>query len=175
MIYLEDFESIVEEFGNDVYNFCIYLAKNKDDGEDLFQETIIKALELSSKINRDKNPKSYLLSIAINTWKNTVRKRARRNLIGKYVRLNEDNSNAIPDMKTNVEDSVIDSITNATLLETLNKLDDKYRITIILFYLENMKIAEIAKVLDRPEGTIKRQLHEGKSKMKKQMEVLGYE
>ncbi len=172
---LDLIKDLLDEVGDDIYNFCRYLAKNKEDSEDLFQETIIKAIELSSKIDKEKNPKSFIISIAINVWKNTVRKRNRRSIIAKMININDENANYIVDEDTNVEETVIKSLTNNSLIDSINKLDDKYRIPIILFYLENMKITEIARVLGKPEGTIKRQLHQARVKLKDEMEEVGYE
>ncbi len=172
---MEEIKDLLDEFGDDIYNFCRYLAKNKEDSEDLFQETILKTIELSSKIDKNKNPKSFIISISINLWKNAVRKKNRRNIITRITHITEENSNYIVDETTNVENSVIKSLTNISLIDSINDLDDKYRIPIILFYLESMKISEIAKVLDKPEGTIKRQLHQGREKLKKELEAIGYE
>ena len=47
---LEDIEKIIAEYGNVVYKFCIKLTQNKEDGEDLYQQTFLKAIELKHKI-----------------------------------------------------------------------------------------------------------------------------
>lgn len=172
---MDEIKDLLDDVGDDIYNFCRYLAKNKEDSEDLFQETIVKAIELSSKIDKEKNPKSFIISIAVNVWKNTVRKKNRRSIITRIINIDDENINYIVDETTNVENDVINSLTNSSLIESINNLDDKYRIPIILFYLENMKLMEIANVLGKPEGSIKRQLHKGREKLKKEMEVLGYE
>lgn len=41
--------------------------------------------------------------------------------------------------------------------------------------MEEMKISQIAKVIGKPEGTVKRRIHEAKEKIKKEMEAMGYE
>ena len=50
------------------------------------QDTFLKALEMLDKIQKEGNPKSYLLSVAIRIWKKRNRKINRRNSIaaGKY-------------------------------------------------------------------------------------------
>ena len=47
----------------------------------MYQDTFLKTLELLDKIQKDGNPKSYLLSVAIRIWKNRNRKINRRNSI----------------------------------------------------------------------------------------------
>lgn len=50
-----DLSNIVDQHGRAIYSFCYYLANNKADTEDLYQETFLKALELSHKIDINKN------------------------------------------------------------------------------------------------------------------------
>lgn len=56
-------------YGKDVYGFCLRLARNKDNADDLYQETFLKAIELSNRIDKSKNPKGFLVSIAVGLWK----------------------------------------------------------------------------------------------------------
>ena len=38
---LNEIESLIDEHGKSIYNFCTYLARNKSDAEDLFQGTFL--------------------------------------------------------------------------------------------------------------------------------------
>lgn len=51
-----------------------YRKGNRPEAEELYQDTFLKTLELLDKIQKDGNPKSYLLSVAIRIWKNRNRK-----------------------------------------------------------------------------------------------------
>lgn len=172
---MDEITVLLNEHGGSIYSFCLYLARNKQDGEDLFQQTFLRAIEISSKIDKQNNPKSYLISIAINLWKNTVQKRARRNHIAQIADIGIDESELIQDYGVNIEATVINKIENNKLRQIINELDDKYRIPIILFYSEKMKIREISSLLLKPDGTVKRLLHEAKKKIKQEMERMGYE
>lgn len=169
--------NLLNEYGDSIYNFCLYLAKNKQEGDDLFQETFMRAMEISSRIDSHRNPKSYLMSIAINIWKNAGQKKARRWRIAPTLDISNDtdSANLFIDYNANVETNVIDNIMNDALHDIINQLEDKYRIPIILFYSEDMKISEIASLVNKPEGTVKRLLHEAKKKIKRELEGLGYE
>lgn len=146
---MNDINALFDAYGKAVYSFCLYLAKNKQDGEDLFQETMIRAMELITKIDNNNNPKSYLLSIAVNLWKNTVQKRARRKRIAPTINI-EKHEELLAD-NCDVEAAAIAKETNTVLAKIISALDDKYRIPIILHYSEDMKITEIAAVVHKPE------------------------
>lgn len=52
------------------------------------------------------------------------------------------------------------------LAKALDQLPEKQKSVIILKYYEDMKISEIASVLELPEGTVKAYLHKGKEKLR---------
>jgi len=172
---LDVITALLNEHGDAIYSFCIYLAKNKHDGEDLFQQTFIKAMEISSRIDKNNNPKSYLMSIAVNIWRNTIQKQARRSRITQMINTEGDEAALFVDNSVDIELNLINKTINQTLHKIIDKLDDKYRIPVILFYAEDMKISEISSLLHKPEGTIKRRMHEAKKKIKQEMEKMGYE
>lgn len=83
-------EKCINEYGKDIYSFCSQITCNKQEAEDLYQDTFLKAVELGEKIDYEKNPKSYLVSIALRIWKNKKRKFAWRNRIAGMVELVEE-------------------------------------------------------------------------------------
>lgn len=171
----DEIMSLFNEYGDAIYNFCMYLAKNRHDGEDLFQQTFMRAIEISYRIDKHNNPKSYLMSIAVNVWRNTFQKRNRRARISQTMEMGSGEAENLKDHGADVEASVISKIMSDALLEIVNRLDDKYRIPVIMAYMEDMKISEIAAAISKPEGTVKRRIHEAKKKMRKEMEAMGYE
>ena len=50
--------------------------------------------------------------------------------------------------------------------EILHALDEKYRLPAELYYVENYKTSEIARILRLPEGTVKRRLHTARKLLK---------
>lgn len=78
---IQELEQFIATYGTDIYSFCVYLTGNRPEAEELYQDTFLKTLELLDKIQKDGNPKSYLLSVAIRIWKNRNRKINRRNSI----------------------------------------------------------------------------------------------
>ena len=53
-------------YGKEVFSFCRQIAVSHEEAEDLYQDTFLKAMELSEKIKYEENPKSYLMGIALN-------------------------------------------------------------------------------------------------------------
>ncbi len=168
----DDIGALIEEHGQAIFNFCVYVA-GRCDAEELYQQTFLRALELAARIDRSNNPKSFIMSIAVNLWKNMRRKRMRAAGLSAAADLME-YEEVLPD-STDLAGEVQDRETHAALRRAVSRLEDSYRIPILLFYTEGMSIKDIAAVLRKPEGTIKRRLHEAKKRLKQEMEEWGYE
>ena len=48
-------EACINEYGRALYSFCSYLACNRQEAEDLYQDTFLKALELGGQIDGEQN------------------------------------------------------------------------------------------------------------------------
>lgn len=51
--------------------------------------------------------------------------------------------------------------------ELLDGMDEKYRVIMILFYVEGFKISEISELLEMQENTVKTRLRRGRNSLKK--------
>jgi len=164
-------DQLVEQYSDSVYRYCKSLAFTLEDAEDLYQQTFLKAFELRKKISFDKNPKAYLLSIATNLWKNQKSKYARRERIAPTI-----SSDIVGVQLEDVQSGtdVLEQIVKEEQLEQLRscveRLPDKHRQVITLFYAGELSVEEIAQVLKIPKGTVKSRLHHAKEQLRKEME-----
>lgn len=172
---LEDIENIISEYGNVIYKFCIKLTQNKEDGEDLYQHTFLKAVELKHRLDKNNNPRSFLISVAVKTWKNSVRKRMRRGLIAQSIHVDTQELIDIKDTRTSTEQEIIKKETESEINRAVEKLEDKFKLPIIMYYTAELPLEEIAKVLKIPKGTVKSRLHKARQIIKRELEEIGYE
>ena len=161
-----NFSGYIEEYGKDVYSFCIYLTRNKDDADDLYQQTFLIAIE-KDEINENDNPKSYLIAIAANTWKNRMRKELWRKKKADIVYLDDENeATEAVDEHGSAEDLAVKRAEITALRKYVMKLPDKLRIVILMFYMEDLPVTTIAQALKIPEGTVKSRLNKARKKLK---------
>lgn len=157
------FERIVSEFEKPLWNYLIRLAGNRDDAEDLIQETFVKVYKHIKTIDPKKNLKSWIYTIATNTAYDHLRKRKRESL----VTLDED-------YETNLENiayysvSVEKNIENGDVLSAINRLDVLYKSPVLLYYKDGFSYEEISEMLSIPINTLKTRL----SRAKKQLATL---
>jgi RNA polymerase sigma-70 factor (ECF subfamily) len=157
------FEQIIFEFEKPLWNYLVRLSGNKDDAEDLIQETFVKVYKHLKSIDGTKNIKSWIYTIATNTAYDHLRKRKREAL----VELDEE-------YETNVENtayypvSVEENIETKDVSAAIDRLDDLYKGPILLYYKDGFSYEEIADMLSIPINTLKTRL----SRAKKQLATL---
>ena len=79
----EELEQYIREYGRDLYSFCRSVTWNLEEAQDLYQDTFLKLYEIGDRLVTPKNPKSYLMWIAVNLYRNEKRKlSARRRIVG---------------------------------------------------------------------------------------------
>ena len=76
-----DFEAMVSPHLNDLYKYCLYITGSRWDGEDLYQETLLKLFASRHHISRAQSVKALLFKSAKHLWIDDYRKRRSRVLI----------------------------------------------------------------------------------------------
>jgi len=170
---LQDFEDMVEKMESDIYGFCLYLTRDRNQADDLYQETILKLIEVRGRIDMGNNPKSYMLAVAISIWKNELRREARHREIAPQQEY-DNISEFVKDGKEGPEGLVVRTEEQNMLLNAVESLDDKFRIVLILFYYNHTAQHEIAKICNIPKGTVKSRLYKGRELVKKILIKEGY-
>lgn len=135
-----------------LYRFAYSYVKNEDDALDVVHDAICKSLANINTLNNTDNIKSWIYQIVSNCAIDHMRKNK------KYVSVSDD--------LQEIQAVGYDTYEDIDLQEALERLPEKYRFVIILRYFEDMKIGEIAQILNENENTIKTRLYSGLSKLK---------
>ena len=156
--YGAQFETLYEQYADDVLRMAYFYLADRHKAEDVCQDVFVKLYTHGNSIEPGKE-KAWLLRVTVNCcrdlWRGAWLKRV---VLGAPV------LDIIPD-----ENNVIEKREEkAELLRAVNKLPAAFRETVLLHYYEGLGIAEIAQMLDLPEGTISSRL----SRARKKLEVL---
>jgi len=165
-----EFAELVEEYSDAIYKFCRSLAFSKEDAEDLFQETFLKALEQQDKMAAAKSPEGFLFSTTVYLWKSLKRKYARRDRLAPAQPFDENLLYTV-----NMAEDIITEEENRTVRAVVAGLPEKFKIPVIMHYSIGMGLAEIANALDLPSGTIKSRLFKARKLIEKGLVLNGYE
>ena len=175
----DEFELFVLKFGKDILRFCRMTAGDAENGDELYQDTMLKLLEKKNRLDFMQNTKSYALSTSIFLWKNKRRKYAKRLKLVPIDSMDEmaDEGKQIPDYEHGISpEQIILQRNEADMVQRLvASLPEKYRIPIYLYYSANMQISEITGILGLPEGTVKSRMRKAKKLLKEELEAIGYD
>ena len=175
----DEFELFVLKFGKDILRFCRMTAGDTENGDELYQDTMLKLLEKKKGLDSSQNVKSYALSIAIFLWKNKMKKCANRMRLVPIDSISEmsDEGNHIPDpgLEASPENIVLQQSEIVMVQGSVASLPEKYRIPIYLYYSADMQINEITEILRLPEGTVKSRMRKAKKMLKEELEARGYD
>lgn len=130
-----------------IYRLAYSYVKNKEDALDIVQESIYKALTSIGLLKDPEAVKSWLFRIVVNTSLDFLRKHKRVQVVD-----DED----LEFYSAGVEDVYPDM----DLERTLEELPLKYRSVIVLRYFEDMKIEEVAEILNENVNTVKTRLYQ---------------
>jgi RNA polymerase sigma-70 factor (ECF subfamily) len=133
-------------------------VKNKDDALDIVQESVYKAYISYHEVKEIRYENTWLVRILINTSIDFLKKKSRVVALDmSYVE--------------NMRDSKSENIhTKVIVEEALDKLNEKQKTVVILRYFEDMKLEDIASILDAPVSTVKTILYKAIKDMKVNLE-----
>jgi RNA polymerase sigma-70 factor (ECF subfamily) len=155
------FGEIVCRYGDNVLGYLIHMTGNREQAEDLFQETFKRVHEKSHTLRGDEF-KSWLFKIATNVALDGLRKKIR--VSSRQKKLNfpnhysEEFSAAVTDNSSNPTAEVEKAEQIEQVRRAIESLPDRQRATLILAYYQQLSYREVAMALDCSIGTVKTQM-----------------
>jgi len=154
----EAYRQIVEEYGNRLLRTCYLILKDREEAEDVVQETFIKVFQKVETFKEKSGLYTWIYTIALNLSRDRLRKKQDIIMI-------EDEWIGNNDVESYVEKNINKEILRNELFE-MNSL---YREVLVLFYFEELSIKEISNLLNEKEGTIKSKLSRGRNILKESL------
>ena len=166
---IRELEQVIAREGKNIYSFCLQLTGSKLLADELYQDTFLRATEKINKLDADGNLKSYFLSVALMLWKNQKRKFAWRNRIAPADAFNEEMGETIGGEEDLLQDYLREEQCRV-VREAVSSLPEKYRVPVLLYYMEEMPVADVAEVLGIPPGTVKSRLSVARKRLESELE-----
>lgn len=153
---------LLKRIQKDVFASFCYLCREQDSVPDLTQEVLFK---LSENINSLRNPKSFkmwLNRIIINSFKDEARKKLK---IPKMSDINDSICNVCNESALKPFEKMFFKQTEELIKKEILKLDENYRIVIVLRELEGLSYDEISKITNTGIGTVKSRIARGRERL----------
>jgi RNA polymerase sigma-70 factor (ECF subfamily) len=147
----------VMKYRENHYRLAYSYVKNAEDALDIVQESVYKAILYKDSLKNINYIRTWFYKILINTSLDFIRKNRKIKVV------DEDNFEKL-------DSCTEDYYENFDLKSSLDDLPDKYRTVIILRYFEDMKIDEIAEILNENVNTVKTRLYKSLKILRIKME-----
>lgn len=151
----EEAARLVEQYSTAVYRLAYARTGNREDAEDITQETFLRLVRTAPAFRDGEHCKAWLLRVAANCAVDLHRSPWRR----RSVPLEEAEQMAAPEPAE--EDGMLASIL---------ALPEEYRVVVHLYYYEDLSTGEIAKVLGKREGTIRTRLSRARAMLREDLQ-----
>lgn len=158
-----EFEALAVPLFEPLYNFAHWLAQNRDEAEELVQETFAKALRGFGSFQPGTNFKAWMFRILRNTFLTS------RTGLRAAPMLDVDDPTVEPlltDVRNSPEVHVLRIHDREAIERALEQLPIQFREVILLCDVEEMKYQEIAETLSIPIGTVMSRLGRGRRMMR---------
>jgi RNA polymerase sigma-70 factor (ECF subfamily) len=140
--------------------FALSLTKDKEQAQDLLQETLLKALTYKDKFTPDTNLKAWMHTIMRNTFINDYRKSIRT----RTVVTTKDDIEVLDFVPATTFAAPDSAISHKEIMQFINKLGEQYRVPFIMHF-NGYKYKEIADQLNIPIGTVKSRIYLAKQSL----------
>ena len=130
---------IYQQFSDSVSSFIKFHGGSVQDGEDIFQETVVAFLNIikNGKYRKESSVKTFLVSVAKNIWYNELKKRESTQNREKIFETSKDLQ------ELDISHYISDREMKQQFRDLLNQLDESCRKVLLLFYYENLSMKEI--------------------------------
>jgi len=149
----EEFAGRIVAMQDTLYRVSTTILPQLCDREDAVQGAIEKAWRKQNRLRDDDALRAWVIRILINECYTLLRRRKR-----------ETPSATLPERETEP-----DALPG--LYRLITALDEKYRLPMVLHYVEGYSVEECARMLGLPQGTLKSRLHRGRQLLRNQLDM----
>ena len=151
-------DQYIRKYGKRLYGLCMTLCADKHEADDLYQDTWVKVLKRFDTYDPSRDFEPWLTRLCVNTYRDRLRWLSRSPFLN--FSSNETKEAFLLTATAPEKEDYSD------LYAAIDQLPEKLRLTIILFYFEDMDIEKTALTLGIPTGTVKSRLHKARIQLK---------
>ena len=158
-----ELERLMAHYGSALLRMCYVYLKDVSLAEDAVQDSFLKAYKRLHTLKEEGNEQAWLMRIAINTCKDYLRTSWLRRVDRRV------------DIDTLPEAATDQDMPDATVINAVMKLPNKYKDVVMLRYYQGMKIADVASTLGITADAAKARLRRANDKLRQQLERWYYD
>ncbi|MGQ0636040.1 MAG: RNA polymerase sigma factor [Planctomycetaceae bacterium] len=155
--------AFVDRYQSAVFGLCLRMLGHRHDAEDVSQEVFLRAFRGLRKWDPGRPLKPWLLTIAANRCRTWLARRKTRDLPSEF-------GADVCDPRTTGSSLHLAE----ELQKALENLREEYRLCFVLYHQNELSLAEIAQIVESPEGTVKTWLHRARKELAAHLQRKGF-
>jgi RNA polymerase sigma-70 factor (ECF subfamily) len=156
-IYSDIYDQNVEK----IYRFVFLKVNSQEIAEDITSEVFTRGWQSIQSKNIE-NPRAFLYQIARNLVVDHYREKGRIQVVSAE-------NMEILDPRPTTEEKAIFNFDLTNIKSALSRLNGDYQTVLIWHYIDDLPVPEIAKILNKPEGTVRVMLHRALNSLRSQV------
>ncbi len=141
----DEIDRVVCQYSDMLFRICLIVLGNEADAEDAVQETFLKYLRKAPPFESANHEKAWLIRVAVNQCRDIQRFHMRHPVVDL-----EEIHHFAPEPE------------NLGILDALMALPEKFRIVMLLYYVEEYRTEEIANMIGKTSSAVKMRLKKGR-------------
>lgn len=157
------FGALVLRYQTRVFNLMRHMAPSREDAADLTQEAFVRAWRAIGRYDPSRPLLPWLLRIAVNACRDEARRRARHPEVPMHPNATDARVAEGP------EEAFLAAERTRQLWAAVGALAPGYRLPVLLYYQQEMEVAEIAETLGLPVTVVKNRLYRARRAVRLQL------
>lgn len=166
------FEQLVRRHEQRVFRLLLRMMGSREEAEDVAQETFLSLHRHGKRFRGDSRFSTFVYRVAANAALNRRRTLGRSRARIDKLAVRQAAGDDLPSSPRDPEDATAGREVTDQVREALQKLSPSLRMPVVLYDIEGLAYAEIAKVLGVAEGTVKSRIHRARRALREQLQGL---
>jgi RNA polymerase sigma-70 factor (ECF subfamily) len=168
------FEAVARDHAPALFRVALGLTRNREEAEDLVQETLVRALPKLKGFEGRAKISTYLFRALSNLWKNRLRSKSRSPLVAWFRGKPEDEDDGMeldPVDRAPLAQERLEADERASEVRAaVDRLEPTRKLTLLLREVEEMSYEEIASTTGVPVGTVRSRLARAREELRRILE-----
>jgi len=152
-----------------LFRTALRMTRNREDAEDLVQETVTKAFAAFDRFEEGTNFRAWIFRILTNTFINNYYRVRDRQKLPSLDEMEEESFFQPMAEGISPEEAVLNYLTKDDILQAIEALPVEFRTVVVLVLVEGFSYKEAAEILDIPIGTVMSRLWRGRRLLQKSL------
>ena len=161
---------LFERYRAQVYRTAYAITRDTAAADDILQDSLLKVYSYAQRLDENAPLMPWLYRVTVNLSYTWVTRHNRR-----WLSIEDVVEKLVSPLRTMPEPSAESNETRRQLQKAIDALPINQRLVVILHYMEELDLPEIAEILSIPVGTVKSRLHYARESLRQQLHGLAWE